>query len=238
MGDDYYNFHVYVGERDAPVTRARVLELLGYSADCEFVVPRADRDKLPACSEEIAEEDQLAAVGPPGRWIVVYALAEQDMRADFASTLSQAGPTVCISMDDSAVLHLRLFRDGILVDRFGMRKSVLSEWSNEAERLRYVGQPTLWSDLLLDGPDVTALAKAWYSNLGAWKKIGKVARLMGWNPDLCDLGYTIDYDGIPVYWRSHLQPTMRLPEEKGPPGPLADSYVSTEGFSEFRYKLS
>lgn len=197
MGNDFSNHQISTGNNPDQV-RSRILkELPAYMKASGYR----------ACSKD--EAYRSIVVGPAEKWITVLDSAGNGDDANIeafvklANHFSQYGPVVTVEMDDSAAFHLTLYEKEICIDRFANRKSVIEVWESEEEADIYRGQPEVWARALGQESHKASLAIVW-SLTDANEILAETGRVLGWNADLCEVGYIIDYDGIPVVYSTHL----------------------------------
>jgi hypothetical protein len=178
---------------------------------------------------EVAREADAArslVVGPAGRWLFTGDSAGSTEWADpdgfesISRALSSLGPVVDVQMSDSAAIHLSLYRQGQLVDRFGNAAFPFYDFATEAEAAPYRGRPELWVDLLLSPDTVGALRSAWVQEWQASAIMAETGQLLGWDPKLYWVGYTFDDEGIPTKYDDFLR----------------YSGVELESFDEYHFK--
>ena len=173
------------------------------------------------------EATRSIAVGPEGRWICLYDSAGNGDDADptafesLALHLSQVAPVVDIHMSDSAALQMLFYRSGRQVDQVADSLGIGHAWGSYEQRGEYQGNPEEWADVLIDRRQAPFLRHAWQEN-DSNRMLAETASILGWHPLLCAVGYTIDYDGVPVYYKDHL---------KGEP-------VDTSVFVEHHYRVT
>jgi hypothetical protein len=215
MGDDFTNHQAFVGSEEPEAFRTRLIARL--------------RQHMAAGSYVEVEDPEAAArgiaVGPvTGRWICIYDSAgngdwpDPDVFEALALDLSHLTWVVDIHMDDSAAVYFYLYQNGRVVDRFANSKSVVERWETGQEAAAYRGRPELWTELLPHPGDEARLRAAWQSGR-ATQILPTTAAVLGWHPQLCEAGFTIDYDGIPIYYKEH----------------WADDPVELSRFDEYQY---
>lgn len=196
MGDDFTNHQVFAGETNQLEFRKQLIVAL--------------KNCLPGNSfTEVSmdEAERIIAVGPTGRWICIYDSygngddAHPLLFQQLSTQLSQFAPVVDIHMDDSAAVHFYLYNNGARCDQFGNAKSVGRRWKDKDEEQHFKGKPELWAGFV---EDTTALKTAWEQK-EATKILSDMAQILGWEHLLCSVGFTIDYDGVPVYYKEHLE---------------------------------
>lgn len=172
--------------------------------------------------------------GLDGRWVQLGDQADSTeyqgafpppAPAELAAALSRRGPAVRMVMSDDAVVHLELWRDGARVDRYG---TMHLGWAlfPDAEVDAWRGAPAAWADLLAPGAEVAALAAAWELTRepGGWKGryagavLEATGEALGWDPELAQVGWSHDADGLYIPWdgflededRARLRPRARI----------------------------
>lgn len=197
MGDDYSNHQMFAGGQDPDEFRQSFIRHL---KECL---------SLSGFEERIAQEATRAiAVGPSEKWLCVYDSSGNGDDANPAQftalslQLSRFAPVVDIHMDDSCAVHFHLYENGQESDRFGNIKNVINRWDSEEERLSFRGKTDLWRRFLCDQDSEKTLRRTWDEEC-ATTILSQTAQLLGWNETLCESGFTIDYDGIPVLYYDH-----------------------------------
>jgi len=141
------------------------------------------------------------AIGPPGRWIPVYTPdGVEPARVEIARNLSMLNPTITLWVSDSMFLDLRLFRDGVLVDRIADTAIGDNPW--HTSRDAHPGDASAWAGLLPPGRIEGEFAAAF--QLDCSLLLHAITPLIGIGPTFF-AGYTTGYDGIPVHYRKHLK---------------------------------
>jgi len=217
MGDDFRNHQVSTTAED----RSSVIQVIRTYLAGAWYVP----------SDE-CEFGRSIAVGPPTlhipflrwpginwipflhspgtNWIAVLdstGTIDDDVDAfrSLTAELSRHWPTVDIEMSDSAALSLSLYNDGELLDEYRNLRPPFYLFSSEEEAARYRGKPDLWAKLFDDSNCADKLRASWRQGRGSWADaiLSETAAILGWHPYLCQVGYTIDYDGCPVRYQEH-----------------------------------
>jgi hypothetical protein len=216
MGADFSNRWFFASDAVATEARAAVVGRL------------RDALQLAGFHEVVNEEgaDHSLVVGPPGRWVFIGDSAgstEEAAPADFdalSHALSTLGPVVAVKMSDTAAVHFYLYRRGRLIDKFGNAKFPFHRFASEQEATPYRGHPELWSDLLLSPDAVHALRSIWVQEWKANEILAETGRLLGWDPELSEVGYTYEDEGLPIKYDEFLR----------------DSDVELGAFNEFHFK--
>jgi NADH:ubiquinone oxidoreductase subunit len=183
MGFDFQNQHVFVGEQDAELVRAAIVEYVGSTF--------AGR----SCSEDEAERSIV--IGPPGRWIFVGDSAGGTENGDAESfdalskSLSRIAPTLAIKMSDSAIIHFYLYSKESVIDKFGNGKLPMFLFRNSDEASQFAGDCEKWAALLVDPKKIDLLRRTWSQDEDATSLLIDTAQLFGLHPELCKAGYTI-----------------------------------------------
>jgi hypothetical protein len=216
MGADFSNRWFFASEAVAAEARAAVVGCF-----CDALQNAGFHEVM---YEE--EADRSLVVGPPGRWVFIgdsagstEKAAEEDFDA-LSHTLSTLGPVVAVKMSDGVAVHFYLYRHGRLIDKFGNAKFPFFSFATEQEAVPYQGHPELWSDLLLSPDAVHALRSIWVQEWKANEILAETGRLLGWDPELSEVGYTYDDEGLPIKYDEFLR----------------DSDVELGAFSEFHFK--
>lgn len=216
MGVDFSNHQFFAGIGDAVKIRESIIQDVRFALRVDGFEETTDG--------EIA--DRTLIVGPPGRWIWIGDSTGSTESADpgafeaLSLRVSALGPVIDVMMSDSAAVHFYLYRDGELVDRFGNAEFPFYQFKTDEQADHYRGKPNLWSDLLLSRGAVGELRAAWVQEWRADEILDSTARLMGWNPDLARVGYTLDDEGIGIRCDEH----------------LIDEDVDLGRFGEFHFK--
>ena len=198
MGYDYGSIHVFVGDIDPDVVRSRVIERI------QQTVPGR------ACTL-VEEADRSIVVGPPGRWIFVGDTASGTDDGDpaafdaLAEGLSESAPTLAIRMSDSACVHLYLYHQRELVDRFGTGKFPFYPFDSEDEAASFRGVEQDWAPYALgvEGPEM--LRSVWDSKHNANGIVSVTATVLGIDPTLAGCGFTIFDESDEIYYRDWLE---------------------------------
>ena len=77
------------------------------------------------------------------------------------------------------------------------------EFQNESEAIKYRGHPDMWERIFRISNLSSRLTEAWIQDWVADEIVEKTARYLGWDSHLSQVGYTIDYDGIPNEFDGH-----------------------------------
>ena len=206
MGDDWSNHQVFAGDTQPKVVHAHLLDAI--------TTILLQQGYEPCAPVEITQDNvenrahRVVAIGAAGRWISIYDSAsiwygeKPNLSSDLARVLSEDTEAVIgVSMSDSIVMYLNLFRDGVLADPYQTDK-FMAPWKNEAERLAHSGHSELWESLLPDGTGPAELKRAW--NEGRQPGMGRadavfaaVSRVFGWDPALAGQAYMTAWDGVP-----------------------------------------
>lgn len=183
MDFDYSNHQVFAGAVDADGVRATIIDRL--------------RDLFPERSTGERDAIRSIVVGPPGRWVFVGDTAGSTERADpvafdeMSMLLSRVAPTLSVKMSDSAIVHLLLYREGRLVDRFGNGTFPFSRFRSEEEAAPFRGIITEWSPYLVPGHRPEDLRREWSQEGDATEIMEETARLLGVKSCLMKVGYSI-----------------------------------------------
>jgi len=211
MGDDYANHQMFAGDNAEQRRDQLLAEIQSFLAEQGYRAVKTDESA-----------DRSLAIGPAGRWICVYDSYGNGYDSDISEfenlsrRLSSLAPIVDIHMSDNAAVRFNLYQNGRIIDQFANSPDVGREWESWEEELRFQGKPELWPAVL--APSHFNLRAAWQKT-GADQIVAATASVLGWHPELCQAGYTIDYDGIPVYFREH----------------FADDPTDIDGFAECHY---
>jgi hypothetical protein len=155
--------------------------------------------------------------------------------AELAAALSRQAPTVRMVMSDDAVLHLELWRAGARVDRYGtmhLRWELFAD--DEVDGWR--PDPEAWRELVASGERVEDLAEVWrieeddggWRGRPTWEVLEVSCRVLGWDPELAQVGFSHDADGIYIPWDGFLEDADRERARPraltlAPPAPAARS---------------
>ena len=198
MGDDFSNHQIFAGQHPPDEFRNR---LVAHLKTCLH-----DDGFVETFNPEAAT--RTFAIGHAKKWICIYDsfgsgdTANPKEFVNLSKLLSQLAPVVDIHMDDSCAVHFRLYENGDEIDRYGNMRGVASHWESAAERLSFLGKTPLWLPFLDDQNDEVLLRETW-DNHNATAILKRTAQLIGWNETFCFGGFTVDYDGIPVFYREH-----------------------------------
>jgi hypothetical protein len=203
MGDDFSNRQCYVGDRPVDAIRSHILEAI------------VNELKSSGYSEVELEDEATRAlvIGPTARWIFIgdttgsTDVSDPTAFTDLSLGLSSVTPTVDVLMSDSSIVHLHLYKDGTLIDKYGNGAFPLSSFGTRAEAAKFKGNPELWAEYLVSPYSADDLRKIWYQVIGnspgIWREdrnatsiLARTADILGWDPDLCFIGYTYDEEGI------------------------------------------
>jgi hypothetical protein len=213
MGDDFTNRQVLLAGRQA--TRGDIVEAIRASMTANGFVEVLDDGDV----------DRRIAVGPEDRWLCVYDSVgngddwDRPAFTRLSEELSKTAPLVEVHMDDSAAVHLYLMADGQRIDQFANRDSVMSVWETPEEEIAHQGRPDIWA-AILDRPAFESRLKIAWQSTGADVLLRDTADALGWNPYYAACGYSIDFDGVPVYFREY----------------FADDEVDADGFTELHFR--
>ena len=230
MGDDFSNRQCYVGNEGRDELRLRVR--------CRLIEVLTSTGYVEVPSE--TEATRSLVIGPPGRWIFIGDTAGSTEGGDpiaFASlsaALSTLVPVVDVQMSDSAAVHIYLYKNGSLVDKYGNAAFPFFEFKNEEEAAGLKGHPDLWKDYVIPPYTIEDLRAAWVQDWGADSILGNTAKLLGWDQRLSCVGYTLDDEGLGIKYDEYLQledsdqfrsyiSTMAPPDHGRPGQVLADS---------------
>jgi len=221
MGDDYTNRHLLLEGRTT--TRDDIVEVIRVSMRESGYM----EDYTDAANRRIA-------IGPDGKWITLYDSAgngedwDQPAFERLSKNLSKLVPVVDTHMDDSATVHFTLWLSGSVVDRFDSGHAIGQPLAEEnrfsinripGSDAPPSGHPDLWALVLQDASLNDTLKSAW-NKTRANEILGDVADTLGWHPLYSAAGYTIDYDGVPVYFREHFE----------------DDGLDVSGFTEMHFR--
>lgn len=189
MGFDYSNHHVFVGDANAADVRDAVV-------DCVRGIPmtRSSND----------DANRSIVVGPSERWIFVGDSAGSTEEADpkafdaLAIDLSSIAPTIDVKVSDTAIVHIFLYADGQLIDKFGNGSFPWFRFKTNEESTHYRGDVEKWSLLLHAPADATALRQTWSQDGNADSIVRESARLFGIHPELIQVGYSIFDEQIEI----------------------------------------
>lgn len=190
MGYDYSNHHVFVGKRDAGEVRQAVVDKI-----CSL------RGNL---TKDECAADRSIVVGPPGRWIFVGDSAGSTETPDpeafdgLACQLSRIAPTISIKMSDSAIVHILLYADGRLVDKFGNGTFPWFRFTSPDEAQPFRGELENWTHLLVSPTQADALRTAWSHDGDVTSIVERTARLFGMHADLIQTGYSVFDEDIEI----------------------------------------
>jgi hypothetical protein len=210
MGDDFKNRQCYEGS--APqATRIRIEDAI--------------RNSLTGRGySEVRSEDEATrslVIGPADRWVFVGdstgSTQDGDPDTEDGNTLaftelsraiSQVVPVIDIMMGDSTALHMYLYRNGSLVDKFGNEASSCVKFASKEDAAEYQGHPEHWTQFLLPPHTESDLRKVWVQG---WESdarsiLSATAALFGWHPEFASVGYTLDEEGLGVKYDEYVSP--------------------------------
>jgi hypothetical protein len=200
MGGDFSNHQCFVGKANAQEVRRRLIsEILSTLNNAGY--------------EQItneAEADRSIVVGPADRWIFIgdtdgtTGTGDTDAFEQLSLSISKLIPVVDIVMSDSAAVHFYLYYQGELVDKYGNAAFPFVKFKSEAEALPFRGKVELWTDYWLETKQAAILRSVWVQKWGADKILADTAKLFGWHPHLCQVGYTYDDEGLPIKYNDYL----------------------------------
>lgn len=183
MGFDYGNHHVFVGDRDAQKIRQAIIDCI-HSISNRFVAQES-------------EGDRSIVVGAPDRWIFVGDSTSRTEDGDpvafdkLAIELSKITPTINVLMSDSAVVHLLMYVDGKLVDKFGNGTFPFFRFKSDEESKPFQGDIEKWKSFLLSPNDSQTLRQIWKQDGNTRSIVRETARLFGIHPESIQVGYSI-----------------------------------------------
>jgi hypothetical protein len=206
MGDDYSNLQVYISTGNDTIARNQVigvaveiLQQVGY-----IEVDQADK------------HDRVIVVCPPSRtlWLTLYDSAAYWTEDDLIHSVEEAenfgrllsdriGPIIQLEVSDSALVQLKLFAQGKLIDQYADSLS-FSSWKDDAEKQAWRGKEEVWASLFnLDLSAQEKLRSTWDLRDDNWSMarmdiLSQTAELIGWNWRFASTGYTWGMDGIPI----------------------------------------
>lgn len=213
MGDDFSNRQCFVGEQ--PVQEIR-----------SYIINTIVSELVSTGYSEIDTETEATrslVIGPPGRWIFIGdttgSTETNDSRAftSLSLALSRVTPVIDVLMSDSAAVHLHLYKYGDLVDKYGNMAFPFYFFENKECAAEFEGNPELWAEYLVKPFNENDLRKIWCqvivgtsdiqnreNNCEPYRILGETADMLGFDPDLCFTGYTIDFEGIGEKYSEHL----------------------------------
>lgn len=211
MGDDYTNRQILLANRS--VTRDDVVEAIRMSMKSNGYM----EDYTDAANRRIA-------IGPQGKWLSVYDSAgsgedwDEPAFVRLSEDLSRLAPLVETRMDDSASVQFQLYFSGALVAQHRSdpdRASGAVLWPEAPPG----DNADLWAVVFQDPALAQRLRTAWSAE-NPDEILSNIADVLDWHPLYCTSGYTIDYDGVPVYFREY----------------FADDGVDVSGFTEMHFR--
>ena len=201
MGDDFRNRQCYAGEGADVATRSGILETI--------INALTSSGYNQAASE--ADATRSLVVGPVGRWVFVGDSAGGAEGGDSAAfdaltlTLSEALPVVDVQMSDTAAVHIHLYKDGALLDRYGNAAFPFFRFKTEEEAAEFKGRPELWAEYLIPPHNAGELRKVWVQDWGAGAILSRTAEMFGWDSELAFVGYTLDAEGLGIKYDEYLR---------------------------------
>ncbi|MBS0265477.1 MAG: hypothetical protein JSS02_26330 [Planctomycetes bacterium] len=200
MGDDFRNRQCYAAGRAVDAARLGIQQT---------IVDALTRSGYSEVTSE-AEAMRSVVIGPIGRWIFVGDTAGSTDDADpvafdaLTLALSDLLPVVDIQMSDTAAVHISLYKDGSLIDKFGNAAFPFFKFRTDKEAAEFRGRPGLWAEYLVSPLTAANLRTVWVQGWGAEKILSDSARLFGWDADLSSVGYTLDSEGIGIKYNEFL----------------------------------
>ena len=198
MGDDFSNHQIFVGDVEPQAFRRDFMKHLHNALQHQGY----DAVQNPEAA------NRALAVGKTERWICLYDSAgsgditDSTHFAPLSQALSKFASVVDIHMDDSCAVHFYLYENGEKMDRFGNSKSTWARWESDEERISFQRKPLLWQRFLQNARDEKLQRETWDDG-EATTILDETARLFGWNEIYCKANLTIDYEGVPVFYREH-----------------------------------
>lgn len=197
MGLDFASYQIFCGN-DEPEQfhQQMIVNLPQLLLDLNYKASTATR-----------KENRVIVVGPPGRWVGIFDSYAQGINpidkdvGQFAQGLSKYGAVVNVSVYDSAILHLYLYRNGNKDDQYvnaaSFHVDMLKKWEPDRayKEEDFYGNPEKWKEFIIPYNDITALQTAWSEKSSCIEILKKTAELVGWDPHLCLMGYMVRDDG-------------------------------------------
>lgn len=151
------------------------------------------------------EATRSVVIGPPGEWLHVgdsvgICPVQQEPFNALASGLSKMADTVAVVMSDSCVFALELWRQGTMADRYASGEFPFFHFKDEEAAAPFRGQAQEW----------TFAPQKELQEAFATRSLFTIANLLGWPLQTLMVGYTQDWDGMPVHWRE----IVREPHEE------------------------
>ncbi|MEP7219585.1 MAG: hypothetical protein ABI876_11750 [Bacteroidota bacterium] len=192
MGDDFANRQCFAGNGNRELVYERLLQTIFRSM--------AAAGYKHVHNEEDA--NRSIVIGPNGRWIFIGDTAGStdsaapDEFAALTADLSIILPVIEIHMCDSAGIHLKLYDAGGMIDKYGNSAFPFYKFVTDKEIDEFRGRPEYWTEYLLPGRSPEELRAIWTQDWRAEKILSDSAKLFGWDPFLCAIGYTLDVEGL------------------------------------------
>ncbi len=147
-----------------------------------------------ACTPE--EATRSLVLGPPGEWLHVgdtvgMCPVQHEPFTALAAGLSHLADTVMVVMSDSCVFALELWRAGARVDQYASGEFPWFHFQDEEAAKPFRGHPELW----------TFAPRNELTEAFAGRNYFTIGKLLGWPQATLMVGYTQDWDGMPVHWR-------------------------------------
>jgi hypothetical protein len=217
MGDDFSNRQCYVGDQPVDRIRLHIIETI------------VNELKSTGYSEVELETEATRSlvIGPPARWIFIGdttgSTEDSDPTAftDLSLALSRVTPIIDVLMSDSSVVHLLLYNNGVLIDKYGNGTFPWNSFKTRVEAAQFKGNSELWAEYLVSPYSTDDLREVWYqvvgNSPGIWREdrsatsiLADTANILGWDPDLCFIGYTYDSEGIGIKYNKYTDLKDRL----------------------------
>lgn len=204
MGNDFSNRQCYVDQNDPSQLHAQIRRaILTTLIDCGYTTVDTEQHAT-----------RSFVIGPAGRWIFIGDTAgsakdaDPDAFAALSVELSKVCPLVEVHMSDSAAVHLHLYNAGSLIDKYGNLAFPYFAFKTEEVAAEFKGKPKLWAEVLRSTDLKDKLLEIWVQDWGDSSPmsdgdsiLSDTAELLGWDPELCALGYTLDIEGLGVSYR-------------------------------------
>lgn len=201
MGFDYSNHHVFAGDGNASSTHDAIV--------------RCIQSLYERTTNSPDEADRSIVVGPADRWIFVGDSAGSTEDADpdafdrLSKLLSFIAPTLSVKMSDSAIVHLLLYEQGQLIDKFGNGKFPWFYFQSVEESEPFRGNVQKWTRFLVQNTDADALRDIWMPKGDATSIVVQTAALLGIRQELMQIGYSVFDESDEIKYSEWLEEEAR-----------------------------
>lgn len=220
MGTFASSIQIYMGDRSASETHSQLLKWIRKNAHSQGYKAVGLDGK--------ADIDRHVTIGPldKGPWLSFYDSAMSHSEAAESISKKLKATVVVISLNDSDVLQLYVYKNGIQVDQYDSYPEYSGEKLTKEQRALLKGNLEQWKELLLPGVKAAQLRKAWDSKpLFADDILIATAQSLGMDVNLVLATPDIEsYEGITrLAFQLEETPDYRIKAE-GPPKFQLHSY--------------